>query len=246
MKLKDLTGMKFGKLTVMKRAENDNHNQAIWVCECECGGISTVSGAKLRKGHTKSCGCLHGRGKGIIKSDESWTENLSSQKFGRLTVLSLTDERIPSGAPLFLCQCDCGNLTKIVRQSLLRGTTISCGCYAKDVRKTQHGENGTSYKHGLTRKHPIWDTYHHMKGRCYRPTDKSFHTYGGRGIAIHRPWRKSITAFVTWAMDNGYKPGLAIDRINNNGPYAPWNCQFLTNSENSMKWHEQKNRYMPQ
>lgn len=57
MKLKDLTGQKFGRLTVLSRAVN-YRTEAQWNCSCECGGYAVVRGGKLRRGHTASCGCL--------------------------------------------------------------------------------------------------------------------------------------------------------------------------------------------
>ena len=58
---KDLTGQKFGKLTVIKRAKNDKYGRSMWLCECECGGKNTVSGYHLTTGMTQSCGCLNYR-----------------------------------------------------------------------------------------------------------------------------------------------------------------------------------------
>ena len=52
----DLTGQKFGKLTVIKRVENDKHGQVMWLCECDCGCNSVVMGYNLKREHTKSCG----------------------------------------------------------------------------------------------------------------------------------------------------------------------------------------------
>lgn len=58
-KLIDLTGQKFGKLTVIKRAENNaKHGEIQWICKCDCGNIVTVIGKLLRNGEVKSCGCL--------------------------------------------------------------------------------------------------------------------------------------------------------------------------------------------
>lgn len=54
----DLTGKKFGKLTVICRVQNNKHNQPQWKCVCDCGNETVVVGQKLRKGITKSCGCL--------------------------------------------------------------------------------------------------------------------------------------------------------------------------------------------
>lgn len=59
MKAKDLTGQKFGRLTVIARNGSNPRKQALWKCECECGNYTTVEGSKLKTGHTQSCGCLH-------------------------------------------------------------------------------------------------------------------------------------------------------------------------------------------
>jgi hypothetical protein len=62
LKLIDLINQKFGKLTVIKRAENhirpNGARVPVWVCQCNCGNITNVEGAELRKGTTQSCGCL--------------------------------------------------------------------------------------------------------------------------------------------------------------------------------------------
>ncbi len=54
----DLTGQTFSRLTVLCRAGVDNWGQATWTCLCKCGLKTTVPGGKLRRGHTRSCGCL--------------------------------------------------------------------------------------------------------------------------------------------------------------------------------------------
>jgi hypothetical protein len=56
---KDMTGLRFGRLIVMCRAENSRGGQARWECRCHCRNISIVLGTMLRNGNTKSCGCLH-------------------------------------------------------------------------------------------------------------------------------------------------------------------------------------------
>lgn len=53
----DLTGLQFGKLTVVSRGPNTRHNKPTWNVECSCGGTKTVSAAHLKNGTTKSCGC---------------------------------------------------------------------------------------------------------------------------------------------------------------------------------------------
>jgi len=59
-RLIDLTGRKFGKLTVIKRSyPNGNNRSPKWLCKCECGKEKIIFGDSLRNGITKSCGCLH-------------------------------------------------------------------------------------------------------------------------------------------------------------------------------------------
>ena len=57
-KLIDLMGQKFGRLTVIERAENTKDGRAQWKCKCDCGNELIVRGKNLRNGSTKSCGCL--------------------------------------------------------------------------------------------------------------------------------------------------------------------------------------------
>ena len=66
----DLTGHTYGRLTVIHRADNDKHGLTRWVCRCECGNEVIVSSSHLRKGNTKSCGCLN---KDIITKHGLWS-----------------------------------------------------------------------------------------------------------------------------------------------------------------------------
>ena len=86
-------------------------------------------------------------------------------------------------------------------------------------------------KHGLT-KHPLYCVWHNMKTRCYNPKRKAYKYYGGRGITVCDEWLFDFEAFYTWAINNGYKKGLQIDRENNDKNYNPENCRFITPREN--------------
>ena len=57
--LKDLTGIKFGRLTVIERIGTNDRGEATWLCKCDCGKSKITYGSNLRKGRTKSCGCLN-------------------------------------------------------------------------------------------------------------------------------------------------------------------------------------------
>src|SRR5262245_3167077 len=80
--------------------------------------------------------------------------------------------------------------------------------------------------------HPLYNVWAGMKRRCNDPETVGYGNYGGRGITICREWSESVKAFIEWCLANGWKRGLTIDRKDNNGPYAPWNCRFITVKKN--------------
>ncbi|PFU42228.1 hypothetical protein COK86_13705 [Bacillus cereus] len=65
-----------------------------------------------------------------------------------------------------------------------------------------------------------------IKSRTCNPDNQNYHHYGGRGITICEEWKNSIDSFVEWSLENGYKEGLSLDRINPNGNYEPSNCRW--------------------
>ena len=145
-------------------------------------------------------------------------KELSGKKFGRLTVIRRCENN-KHGLPRWECKCDCGNITLVDGQHLREGKTKSCGCLKKDAQKT----------HGMThtRLHRIWAN---MKTRCGNPNRRDYKHYGQRGIEICRDWCDFLT-FYEWAVNNGYKDGLTLDRIDANGNYEPSNCRWATAKE---------------
>lgn len=76
------------------------------------------------------------------------------------------------------------------------------------------------------------DVLRQMVYRCSVPTHISFANYGARGIRVCREWQESCKVFIQWAIENGWRPGLQIDRKDNDGDYEPGNCRWVTPSQN--------------
>ena len=87
-------------------------------------------------------------------------------------------------------------------------------------------------RHGLT-KHPLYKSWSRMISRCECKSYDHYDRYGGRGITVCGEWRSSFTAFYKWAIRNGYKSGLWIDRIDVDGNYNPDNCRWVTQKQSA-------------
>lgn len=89
-------------------------------------------------------------------------------------------------------------------------------------------------RHGLI-KHPLHRSWANMKTRCSNKKVHNYKWYGGKGITVCSEWQK-FCAFYEWAMKNGWKEGLSLERLDNDRNYCPSNCTFIPRK------HQQKNQ----
>lgn len=246
---KDLTGQKFGKLTVLRKAEdfvseNGRHRTA-WICQCDCGNQITVRGDGLKSGSTRSCGCLHEE---VMKSRR---EDLTGQVFGRLTVIGPAEDRIlPNGhwASRWNCQCECGKQVVVSTSDLNGGRVKSCG--GSHARRLGNEYDLTGdYGIGYTRKgEPFWfDKEDFNKIKNYTWWYDS-HGYVATKINVSYRKPKEICLHVL-IMGPPPSPGMIVDHKNHpDDPNAhkidnrKSNLRFATRSQNSQNSNNPKPR----
>lgn len=134
---KDITGVRSGMVVALEPTEQKRRGVVLWNCRCDCGKEFTTEGYKISGGGIGSCGCT--RSFRQIK-------DLTGKRFGRLTALRRLDKKIGT-CYAWLCQCDCGKLTEVSTNALLKGGTKSCGCGKKEVLH-KRAENITAQRFG--------------------------------------------------------------------------------------------------
>lgn len=145
---------------------------------------------------------------------------IAGSKFGGITVCGFAFKR--SGKHYFECVCKCGNKTVVSSSNLRSGHTKSCGCLRVEF-------GASLAKHGMKRT-KIYSIWSNMIDRCYNKNNRSFNSYGGRGIKVCNRWRRS---FVDFYRDVGEPPhGRQLDRVDNNKGYSPSNFRWSTVSAN--------------
>ncbi len=116
--------------------------------------------------------------------------------------------------------CYCGNEFTSDAYTVTSGAVRSCGCYNRKLVTNRNKIHGKSSLR-------LYTIYHNMKARCNNPKHTNFKDYGGRGIKICKAWNTYLV-FEKWALSNGYKENLTLDRRINSQGYKPSNCRWVS------------------
>lgn len=154
--------------------------------------------------------------------------DLTGQKFGRLTAISAAGHD-RHHKRMWKFACDCGGEFIAIGSDVKSGKTVSCGCYANEIRAKNSRDNrdkiaSAKTKHGASGRLPEYAVWKTMRQRCMNPNCADYPDYGGRGITVTDRWSE----FGAFIADMGRRPSdqHSIDRIDNDRGYEPGNCRW--------------------
>lgn len=214
------------RLTILKKYMKFEHNQNktyTWVkCSCEDKTEFEVKLASLVDGNTKSCRCLQREiqreraiERNTIHGQSQNSENELYKKWNRMKYESGVDVCI-----------EWREYLDFEKWSLENGYIEGYHIYRIDEDGIYEPLNCLWHSMGIAEER-LYQTWSDMINRCRNPNCDSYKNYGGRGIQVCDEWKKRYFIFKDWAMKNGYKDNLTIERKNVNGHYEPKNCTWI-------------------
>ena len=219
----DLTGKRFGNLTVIGKDPEDytyknkkgfKLTEWKWICQCDCGNTVSIIQHQLLDGSYVTCG--NHKMRDII--------DLSGRRFGYLTVINRAPDPIsnPTNDSYWYCQCDCGNESPVVvsGKALKNGSIQTCGC-GIDI----YGIPGTdpkifgAYQYMLTDYCGYDPEYGENNPDAWNDKKKDF---------VCSEWlgQDGFNNFYSWTINSGYKPGMKFNKRDPNGNYNAENCYW--------------------
>lgn len=221
-------GSKYGKLTVLKRAES-RKGHTMYKCRCDCGTVRDFYATHLRRGKSLSCGCV-------------WREKRQARaitevgkKYGKWLVIGLSERRGRNGELYYKSVCDCGTERDVLGQSLRNGKSKGCGCGVdgrKSSRANYRSDNG------------CWTGYKGISGREWGGFRRSAEARSiSFEVTIEEAWelykeqngKCALTGIPVEFTNGGTHKTASLDRIDSSKPYTIDNVQWVHKDVNLMK-----------
>lgn len=136
--------------------------------------------------------------------------------YGKLEILG--ESKKIRGRYFQKIKCECGTIRYMRNDRFPKAT--SCGCEKRNKVNLPPDEYEL-----------LFNVWRNMIQRCYNKESERYYTYGARGITVCGEWKNNFRAFAKWAVENGWKPTLSIERKDHDGNYCPENCTFITMAE---------------